>query len=391
MDEMDLSAALDQFDRTLSNVTRLQKLWQEYEEHIPTGISFGLDTTETDDIRRQFADTVRSLPAINDERLDVELMALDDISQDRFDAGELDFLDAKRSVEDSVYLPERELGKYRYQVIRARRKLIGNHIDNIVARVDNLLRLTCEIEGGRQFLEITDGWSQLRETIAELDRLLGPDMLSETRLGDLNRHLYFAEVHDLRDIVEMDWPNVRPALIELIFDHDPLPVTVDDLGALVDSRPNGPVTSKLEWDRLDSESFERLIFDLLLSADGYENVEWLMKTNAPDRGRDLSATRITVDQLSGTKRASVLLQCKHWLTRSIGVAEIVTLLGEVELWLRPFVVVVVVTSGRFTQDAVQWRETREASGVVPSVEFWPESHLEHLLASRPTIREIYFD
>jgi hypothetical protein len=56
------------------------------------------------------------------------------------------------------------------------------------------------------------------------------------------------------------------------------------------------------------------------------------------------------------------------------------------LWGKPRVeVLTVATTGRFTTDAVQWIETHNASGGTPSIEMWPESDLELLLASRPDI------
>ena len=61
---------------------------------------------------------------------------------------------------------------------------------------------------------------------------------------------------------------------------------------------------------------------LLISNEaGYENPEWLMQTRAPDRGRDLSVTRTTTDALSGTLRHRVVIQCKHWQTKSVSLQD----------------------------------------------------------------------
>ena len=165
---------------------------------------------------------------------------------------------------------------------------------------------------------------------------------------------------------------------------------VADLGALVDSQPTGPVSSALDWSLLDAEQFERLIFNLLQGSPQYENVEWLMHTNAPDRARDVSADRIDVDELTGTRRTHVLVQCKHWRAKSIGVEELNNVLAKSGLWSKSFRTVIVATSGTFTQDAVEWREKRELANDSPRVDLWSKSHLEHLLAARPALRSASF-
>ncbi|MEY4704798.1 MAG: hypothetical protein RL042_1000 [Nitrospirota bacterium] len=161
---------------------------------------------------------------------------------------------------------------------------------------------------------------------------------------------------------------------------------VGDLGVLVSKKPRGPVATKLLWESLDEEEFERLVFALISSEQGYENPEWLMKTNAPDRGRDLSVYRVYADPLGGTIRLRVIIQCKHWLSKSVGVSEIALLREQMKIWEPPRVDVhVIATSGRFTSDAVAIIEKQNLSDSALRIEMWPESHLERLLASRPAI------
>lgn len=168
--------------------------------------------------------------------------------------------------------------------------------------------------------------------------------------------------------------------------NEPLPVDVSDLSDVLAARPRGAVTTALQWNKLDDDGFERLLFALISSEPGYENPEWLMRTRAPDRGRDLSVTRVIVDGLSGTSRQRVIIQCKHWLTKSIAVLDASLAKEQTTLWPDPRVdVLVIATSGRFTSNAVQWIERYNASGGPPRVEMWPESHLERLLAARPPL------
>jgi restriction endonuclease len=111
-----------------------------------------------------------------------------------------------------------------------------------------------------------------------------------------------------------------------------------------------------------------------------------MKTNAPDRGRDLSVYRVYIDPLGGTVRQRVIIQCKHWLSKSVGPKEIATLKVQMKLWEPPRINIhVIATSGRFTSDAVTIVEKHNQTDSALRIEMWPESHLERLLASRPAI------
>jgi hypothetical protein len=111
-----------------------------------------------------------------------------------------------------------------------------------------------------------------------------------------------------------------------------------------------------------------------------------MHTKAPDRGRDLSVWRVTKDELAGTQRSRVVIQCKHWLKKSVALADVSANHAQMALWTDPKVdVLVIATSGRFTADAVQWIENQNANKIVPRIEMWPESHLERILAARPAL------
>lgn len=119
--------------------------------------------------------------------------------------------------------------------------------------------------------------------------LLGNSVTKPPRWQDLHRHMHFGMLGDLHDIIEHDWPSVKAGLRKSMYgESEPVPVEVEDLGDLVSTKPRGSVATKLRWESLTDEEFERLVFALISSERGYENPEWLMKTNAPDRGRDLS-------------------------------------------------------------------------------------------------------
>ncbi|MCJ2054066.1 restriction endonuclease [Methylobacterium sp. J-070] len=194
-------------------------------------------------------------------------------------------------------------------------------------------------------------------------------------------------VGDLNDIRKADWPAVKASLHKGLYGaNEPVPVAAADLGELVAAKPRGPILTKLDWAKLDAEGFERLIYTLLSDQPGYENPEWLMRTNAPDCGRDLSVTRIIPDALADTRRERVIIQCKHWLSKSVPVADIGAAKDQMCLWTDPRVdMLIIATTGRFSQQAVQWIERHNAGGALPRIEMWPESRLERVLAARPDL------
>lgn len=140
----------------------------------------------------------------------------------------------------------------------------------------------------------------------------------------------------------------------------------------------------LNWNRLDDEGFERLLFALLSDVRGYDNVQWLMKTNAPDRGRDVSAWRVRADELTDVDRERVIVQCKHWPNRSVSPVDVAEVLAKVTLWEPPPVdILIIATTGRFTADAVKKVEDHNAHRTRPRIDMWPDSTLERLLDRRP--------
>lgn len=136
-------------------------------------------------------------------------------------------------------------------------------------------------------------------------------------------------------------------------DKDAIRVETEDLGDLVNAKPQDPVTTWLKRDRLTQEGFERLIFSLISSIAGYKNPEWLMRTNASDRGSNLSVYRVHKDELSEIIRLRAIIRYKHWQSKSVNLPVNAALKEQIKLWELPRVdVFVIATSGRFTADAV---------------------------------------
>lgn len=140
----------------------------------------------------------------------------------------------------------------------------------------------------------------------------------------------------------------------------------------------------LRWASMDADGFERLLFDLLRSSPEYRNVQWLMHTQAADRGRDLSMDRVLHDSAGGTHSERVIVQAKHWQKKSVNLPTVAATVAAVKLWERPVIrILIIATSGHFSADAVQWAEQHNDSGAAPFIELWPASKLEALLAAKP--------
>jgi hypothetical protein len=386
---MTLDQALKQFDLAEANLVRLEKIWAKIEAQIPEGISFqGLSPEQRayDDLCRAFREVRDALPAIDGWRMTAEPMALDAIAQARLESEELGELGVTLNLEKEIRGSGEEIHEYRYRMNRRRRELVQKRVKELISEFDETLdRLKGRgLKREDRGTMVGPDWDTLCHAVQEFDRLLDASPQRGTHWSDFRRHLRFAEPVDFWDIVNTDWPRVKSD-IEGYFaiDLDPLKVDLADLGTAVAEQPVGPVTTALNWAGLSDEDFERLMFNLISEAGGYENPEWLTKTRAPDRGRDLSVYRVAHDVLAGALRQRIIIQCKHWLANSVGLPEVSASHAAMALWDAPPVdVLVIATSGRFTTDAVAWVEKHNQSGARPRIEMWPESHLESLLARR---------
>jgi len=228
-------------------------------------------------------------------------------------------------------------------------------------------------------------WDALKHAIAEIDVLRGTAVEPPKRWSDLRRHLGFGMAGDLYDIIHLDWPSAKEALQTAMYGpDDPIPVEVADLDVLVKAAPTGPVVTALKWNAIDDEGFERLVYNIVADAPGYSNPQWLTHTRAPDRGRDISATKTLEDTLNGPRVLRVIVQCKHWRTHSVGMDEVTKLVNQMSLWEPPKVdELVIATTGRFATDAVDWIEKHNNDRKIPLISMWCDSHLESLLAARP--------
>jgi hypothetical protein len=385
---MDLNDALGQFDRIDANLRRLEKVWEEMESLIYplSGRTLGVrDERRYETLRRAFTAIAESLPVIGESRYEGYPLEADEVGPFQFETREAHEPRAYANADQVIYAPSRGIDEYRSRFDSARRELVRERLHELVAEVDEILAQLLEWVGDDSEPVIDPDWSKLTEAIAEVERLVSKDMPRTGRWDDLKRHIHFGQGHDVHDIANLDWPSIRPDIEAGMYSElEPLPVRVDDLAMLVKSKPRGRVSTKLAWDALDPEGFEQLLFNIVSDAEGYENAKLLTRTHAPDRGRDISVDRGLPDSLSGVTRQRIIIQAKHWLTKSIPPLEVMQAVSAVKLWEPPLVnVLIIATSGRFTSDAVAWVEQHNHAGERPIIEMWPDSQLETLLAESP--------
>ena len=379
---MELNELLNAMDRAAANLSKLQDVWDRASPFIPTAPAAGSDP-KYDDLRRVWLDLLEGLPQIDGWTITDPLPDIDEIGRmfiDYFDIGETPF-----SAYDAGEQPGKELAEYRYRLNRARRRATRERLQQLTATIDIALpRLLSGVpRNSPKRLEGPDV-EQITNSVSEIERLVADTVLRRGRWGDLHRHLHFGQGHDWHDVYEFDWPGVRADVESAtLSDTDPLPVPDLDLGEASSGILTGAATIALPWDRLDDDGFERLLYDLLRDFPEHNNVQWLMQTRAPDRGRDLSLDRVLRDSTGGVRSERVIVQAKHWQKKSVRPIDVSETVTAIKLWEPPVIRgLVIATSGRFTADAVAWAEQHNNAGATPLIELWPESKLETLLAQK---------
>lgn len=231
------------------------------------------------------------MPPIEGWTITEELPDIDDAGRafiDYADIGEHPF-----PVWEALEQPAKDIAEYRYRLNRARRRAVRGRLEELLAYVDtslpallaDVLPSSAEVPAGALV-------EQLRGAFREIERLMGEATRRSSRWGDLARHLSFGQGHDWHDIANLDWPDVRTDVEDAgRGDDDPLPVPSIDLGVVASGNLTGGASSALPWHRLDPSTFERLLYDLLRDLPQHQNVQWLQRTQAADRGRDLTCER----------------------------------------------------------------------------------------------------
>jgi hypothetical protein len=387
---MEMAELLDAFDRAASNLGKLEATWDRAKSFMPSGPSRGSDS-EYDHLCRVWDDLLAELPPIDDWTVTDALPDIDAVGQAFLDYAEIG--EPSFALHEVTEKPGKDIDEYRFRLNRARRRAIRERLEQLTTLIDiGLSGIVQGVERESSEKINNESTDSIVAAVREIERLIGDIAQRQGRWSDMHRHMYFSEGHDWHDIIEFDWPGVREDIQAASFaDTDPIPVPRIDLGKAAGGQLTGTVTLALQWGRLDDDGFERLLYDLLRAfPEFYKNVQWLMKTRAPDRGRDLSVDRHLRTGLGSVRVERVIVQAKHWLSKSVGPAEVTGTLASIKLWEPPIVrSLIMATSGRFTTDAVQWVEKHNNEGQPPLIELWPDSQLETLLAQKPEIAIAY--
>lgn len=386
---MNLDDLLRVMDRTAANLAKLQAVWDRAQPMIPSGPQRGTNR-EYEDLRRAWTPLLEGLPPIDGYTVTEELPDIDQAGRTFLQYWELD--EPAFGFRNELEKPGHQIDEYRFKLGRARRKAIQDRLDELTSTVSGTLTQIVESVDADSRERLDDARTRVvEESISEIETLLGDTIDRKGRWNDLHRHLRFGQGHDWQDIAEIDWPSVRVDIeAASLSEVDPLPVPPIDLGVAASAKPTGGASIGFHWSVLDDDGFERLLFDLLRGFPNYQNVEWLMKTRAPDRGRDLSAERVTRDDGGTTRTERVIIQAKHWTSRSVAPSDIMNSLAALSVWEPPIIrTLVIATSGRFTMDAVAVAEKHNDSGKVPFIELWADSRLETQLSQRPDLIASY--
>lgn len=390
---MDLEAALSTYDRVALNLDKLDRVWRQMQDLLPDGPFLSDGSSEDEITYHQLAESwariAASLPAIDGWRITAEVLDYGGIGQARVDYLEIDEPQSLFAFEAAVSAPGTQSAIYRHKLLRARQLLVRQRAQELVSTIDNAVTsvptapdLWLDEDATMRMI------TTVREAFDEIERLLGDGLHGGPRRGDLRRHLHFGKPGDARDIAVSDWPALRPHIEHVLYgDEDPVPVEVEDLAALVTETSPSRVSSRIHWDRLDADGFERLLARLLEQDGSYTDINRPMHVNAPDGGRDIEAFHVVANELLGDRRERVIVQAKHWPKKGISNDEIADLVNaKLPLWEgEPIKGLIIATTGTFTQDAVKWVERHNGKAERPWIKLWAGPDLEAILRKRPAV------
>ena len=168
---MDIEEALDNFDRANINLAKLEAVWERARPHLPSGPSRGRDP-EYDNLERVWKNLLPGLPRIEGWTVEDALPDIDQIGQTF-----IDYLDVD-AYPDELYeameKPGRDLAEYRFRLERARRRLVGGRLEELVLSVTrNLMKIARGIHRESSEQISTAETAAVLDAIGEINRLMG--------------------------------------------------------------------------------------------------------------------------------------------------------------------------------------------------------------------------
>lgn len=373
---------------TEKNLNQLQAVLDRAIPILPDGPEV-FSSPEYEDLQRQWKAGIAQVPPIEGFRITEELPDIETVGWAFVESAETGMPPV--SVIEAVNQPGRQLGKYRFHFGVAKRRLVKQRTEELVDKAERCIAeiaQTVNVDSREPIID--DRTETVKGAIDEIESLLSDRLSKRGRWSDLRRHLGYSESHDWIDIRMLDWPSVKADIIEAMsISPDPLEVPDFDLGVLA-KNPTGSIsTLGFDWQRITYQDFERLLFDLLSSLEGYENVQWLTDVNAPDRGRDIYLDRMLRDASGSCRYERVIVQAKHYPGRSVQPQDIIKAVSAADSWAgAPVRWIIFATSGNFTDaaiDTVNGRNQRETL----QLETWNRSFLERLLNQHPQLIDDY--
>ena len=262
---VDLEKALEQFDTVEANLRKLKRVFHEMSKLVPRGIAVIDDESVGQRYRellRSWYVVIEALPPIGDYQITSSPLSLDELNQARSDAEEAaqPLYRSAISFGTGLDVPWQELQEYEARLRLARRELVCDDLIRLMGVVDPLVPvLVGRVQSDRQPIVDKD-WDKLVDALGQVERLTGGMVPRQARWRDMHQHLSIGQGVDLHDIARLDWPSVRAELQASLYSElEPLPVEVDNMLSLVRANPSGPVTTKLNWDAITAEDFERVI------------------------------------------------------------------------------------------------------------------------------------
>lgn len=200
---MDLEQTLEQFDAVETNLRRLEKVWEEMQQIISSGVTFlGMspEALRYAELQRAYALISNGIPAIDGYRITTTPEDVDAIAQARLDAMEIGEFEAKVSVEEGIDEPTREIDEYRFKFRQARRELVRGKLQELVGQINGLVSSLAEsVPSNREPVDHKD-WPELVAAFEQVERLAGSQIPQVGRWSDMRRHLYWAQGCDVHDI-----------------------------------------------------------------------------------------------------------------------------------------------------------------------------------------------
>lgn len=383
---------MKQFEITEANLKKLEELWDILQEII-VSLSKTLDFSQKEaslyeNVSLYFKGLIQGTPRIEGYKIDYLVKPYSLILRNYIDISNTNDIVHKFDFDEEIFLQGQQLNEYKFRLRRKRQELARQKIFEICVEIEKDLDVLQTLNPSNEYGRIEHPiWNDLQQKMDSMQSIIGNSVQLPPRWRDMVRHIGYGQVQDANDIINADWPSIRDGLEEALRrKYDPIPISTEDIGVLVNQKPEGNVVTELKWNNLSPSAFERLIFNLVSSAESYDNPQWLTHTNAPDKGRDLSVYRVIKDALAETIRQRIIIACKHYTSKSVNITEVETLRAQSELWCDPRVdILVIATSGRFTTDAIEKIEKNNGNGKTPRIEMWSDSTLERLLAQKPEL------